>query len=306
MSAPKQGPFCIMLGNFDGVHLGHQAIITHAKALADHASLRTAVLSFEPHPLKILAPERAPALLQTHDQKQKLLAHYGVDAYYPVTFNRDLSRLSAQAFIAYLVEAIEIRHLLVGFNFRFGHNREGDIGKLKELGKSFNFQVHAQHAITDAEGPISSSRIRLLVGAGRMADAASLLGRPYFLEGEVTRGRQIGRTLAAPTANIRVANEQLPRFGVYATWVRLANGAWFQGITNIGKAPTVKPAALRVETHLFGFQGDLYGQEIQLCFGTYLRPEKKFTGLDALKHQIHLDFEQRRALPDTQPPNFKL
>ena len=303
---PKRGPFCLMLGNFDGVHVGHQAIIARAKAIADEEELRTAVLSFQPHPLKILAPEKAPKLLQTPSQKQRLLAHFGVDAYYPVCFDETMSKLSPDAFIEFLSGAIDFKHLLVGFNFRFGHQRRGDLEKLQALGKQFNFGLHAEDAVKDDQDTVSSSRIRDLVAHGNLTGAADLLGRPYLLEGEVTRGRQLGRTLAAPTANIRIANEMLPRFGVYATWVRLSGGGWFRGITNIGKAPTVSPDELRVETHIFEFSGDLYGQVLQLYFGAYLRAERKFDDLNALKQQIHRDFSQRLSLPDVDPPIFEL
>lgn len=306
LEAPRRGPFCLMLGNFDGVHVGHQAIMARAQAIAKEDDLKTAILSFQPHPLKILAPNKAPKLLQTPSQKKRLLEHFKVDAYYPATFDLAMSCLSPEAFVALLDQHIYIKHLLVGFNFRFGHRRQGDLEKLNELAKIYDFQLHATQAVRDEKGVISSSRIRDLVANGHLELAGGLLGRPYFLEGKVLRGKQLGRTIAAPTANIQVDNELLPRFGVYATWVRLSGSRWFRGITNIGTAPTVDSTKISVETHLFGFTGDLYDQSLQLYFGSFLRPEQKFEDLASLKHQIHLDFENRLSFPDVHPPEFHL
>lgn len=304
--AKQDGPYCLIIGNFDGLHLGHQTIIAQARTLAKSVGCRVAVLSFQPHPLKILAPEKAPRLLQTPDQKQRLLAYYQVDAYLPLAFDRHMSRLPPRDFVEYLRENIDFKHLFVGFNFRFGFQRRGDIELLHEMASSFNFQLHAISAVNDKDGAISSSRIRRLVMAGDLVAVGDLLGRPYFLEGEVVKGRQLGRALAVPTANLLITSELVPANGVYATWARLQNGVWWRAITNIGQAPTVGDGRLGVETHLFDFCDDLYDQHLQLYFGAYLRPETRFKNLAVLKDQIHRDFEQRLAFSDHQPPTFCL
>lgn len=302
----QDGPVSLILGNFDGVHIGHQAIIKQALDLSKQKGLRTCLLSFQPHPLKVLAPARAPKLLQTEDQKQRLLEHYGLDAYWPCRFDQTIATMSPEAFVAYLCQHLQLRVLLVGFNFRFGHRREGDILQLKQLGQDYRFECKITEAVTFESTAVSSSSIRRLVARGELVQAGKLLGRPYFLEGVVKKGRQLGRSLDAPTANIQVSNEMLPKFGVYATWVRLLDGTWHRGITNIGEAPTVANKGIRVETHLFDFSGDLYGQHIQVYFGTSLRPELRFSGLEALKAQIQEDFHQRLDLEDVKPPVFYL
>lgn len=303
---PEDGPVCLIIGNFDGVHKGHQSLIQKGIALGFNGQFKTVVLSFHPHPAKLLSPEKAPLLLQTEDQKRRLLAYYGADAYWPMPFDESLSKYSPRAFLEHLCRFLNIRELLVGFNFRFGFRREGGLDLLKHFSKECGFGLHPAEAVLADGEPISSSRIRKLVTGGDMESVAHLLGRPYFLEGDVVKGRQLGRQLAAPTANIHVANEQLPRFGVYATWVRLPDGAWRRGITNIGYAPTVTADELRVETHIFDLDRDLYGTRLQLYFQTYLRPEKRFADIQALKKQIHRDFEVRLALSDIEPPEFFL
>jgi len=304
--SPEDGPVVLIIGNFDGIHKGHQALIEKGNELARDRDLKTVVLSFLPHPLKLLSPDKAPRLLQTDDQKRRLLAHYGVDAYWPMPFDEALSKYSPREFLDHLCRFLDIRELMVGFNFRFGYRRQGDLALLRQFAEERGFRLHPAKAVLAGGEPVSSSRIRRLVALGEMTQVAELLGRPYFLEGDVVKGRQLGRQLAAPTANIHIANEQLPGFGVYATWVRLPEGLWRRGITNIGYAPTVAVDELRVETHIFDLDRDLYGMRLQLYFGKYLRPEKRFSGIEALKRQIHEDFEKRLALPDLEPPEFFL
>lgn len=209
-----------MVGNYDGIHLGHQAIINQAKELARSHNLKTAVLSFEPHPLKVLAPSRAPKLLHTLEQKRLLLDFYQVDYYVEQQFDEAFSKLSPEAFILHLRARIPFRFILVGFNFHFGHQRAGDFQTLETMGQRFGFQAIKQAAVNDESGPVSSSRIRALIKEGKTLEAARLLNRPYFLDGVVVPGAQIGRKLESPTANFVAANQLLPRFGVYASWAR--------------------------------------------------------------------------------------
>jgi len=304
-SAELDRPVCLLIGNYDGLHLGHRAIIARAQELASAHDLETAVLSFSPHPLKVLAPQRAPLLLQTPEQKRALLAHFGVDNYLVLPFDRTLSEQDPRTFIASLKARVDFRHLLVGFNFHFGHRRKGDTETLTALEDDFGFTTHVQPPQTIAGEIISSSRIRRLVAAGDMDQAAVLLGRPYFLEGVVGAGDRIGKEMRAPTANVIVENELMPKFGVYASWARF-EGGWYRAITNLGIAPTTGRNDVRFETHLFDFEGDLYGRHLFVCLGAYLRPEHQFESLAALREQIASDIATRLAMADTEPPDFTL
>lgn len=298
-------PVVLMIGNYDGVHRGHQAIIKRACEIAQARNLKTAVLSFQPHPLKVLRPEQAPELLQTPRQKASTLGHYGVDYYVEQEFDARFSQLSPMAFIEKLKHRVNFKHLLVGFNFRFGHNREGDGETLKSLSQSFNFEFEQIGAQEDSGEVISSSRIRGLLYQGNLDEANHLLGRPYFLEGMVRSGKALGRKIGAPTANTGIANELLPKFGVYATWTRM-EGEWFRSISNLGLAPTVteeKPMP-HLETHFLNFKGDLYDKDLLICFTHFIRPEKKFPSVEALRTQIQLDVQQRASFQDTEPPDF--
>ena len=298
-------PVCLMIGNFDGVHLGHQAIIAQARALAERDECKTVVLSFEPHPLKVIAPHRAPLLLQTPSQKEVLLAAHDVDYYVIKTFDEELYTRSPEDFVAFLKERVNFKHLLVGFNFRFGHQRQGDTDTLLQLAETHGFQAHIIPAYQLQGKTVSSSRIRALITDGETEQAAELLGRPYFLEGVVALGKQLGRHLSTPTANFEVAVEQKPRYGVYASWCRVVD-RWYRAITNFGVAPTLARGLARCETFLFDFEGSLYGQHLTVTLGRFLREETQFDNLADLKTQIACDVVQRGHLPDTQPPDFHL
>ena len=305
-SSPVSRPLCLMIGNFDGVHLGHQAIIARAQELAQDHNCATAVLSFQPHPLKVLSPAKAPRLLQTPAQKQALLAHHNVDYYIIHQFDEALYTLSPEAFVAQLKQKLNFQFLLVGFNFRFGHQRSGDTNTLKELEGKYGYETLVLPALRDQVGPISSSRIRKLVATGETLGAAALLGRPYFIEGVVGQGQQRGRQIQTRTAIIPATNELMPRFGVYASWCRLDGTTWVRAITNFGLAPTVARETALCETHLLDFDGELYGRHIVVTLGAFLRPEQKFENLDDLRQQIQIDVAQRNLLPDTQAPILTL
>nr|WP_279382451.1 bifunctional riboflavin kinase/FAD synthetase [Acanthopleuribacter pedis] len=298
-------PVVLMIGNFDGVHRGHQAMIQRARQKACELGAASAILSFQPHPLKVLAPDKAPKLLQTPLQKEALLKHYGLDYYVVKTFDRDFAKLSPRAFVANLCEHIHIRGLIVGFNFHFGFKREGDIHTLARLAPEFGFAFEHIEAQRCEAAPISSSRIRACIADGRIEEASALLGRPYFLQGQVVKGRRLGRTIDAPTANLVVYNELLPRFGVYASWARVRH-AWYRAITNVGTNPTVGATGTRVETHLFDFSGDIYGEELVLCLGRFMRDERRFDNMKMLSEQIHKDFRTRLTYLDQEPPVFAI
>ncbi len=298
-------PVCLMIGNYDGLHLGHQSIIAKARALGKEHGLKTAVLSFDPHPLKLLAPDKAPPLLHTPHQKELLLSHHGVDYYLIQNFDRAFSQLTPDAFLSKLHERVDFRFILVGFNFRFGFKRTGTIETLRALGPKFNFQpIVMEPCRVDGE-VASSSRIRNLAARGDLVGAARLLDRPFFLEGEVVPGKRVGRTIHAPTANFEAPNELLPKFGVYASWCRV-DGQWHRSITNIGRAPTIERGLPLVESQLFDFNDDLYGKSLLVCLGEFIRPEKRFPDLESLKTQIQNDVAARKSLPDIQPPPFHI
>lgn len=299
-------PVCLMIGNFDGVHIGHQSIISQAKDLGREHHCKVGVLSFQPHPIKVLSPEKAPKLLRTSSQKKMLLAYHQLDYYFVQHFDKAFSKLSPEAFIKRLKDHINFKFILVGFNFRFGYQRSGNLDTLRELGKRFDYEVVIIQEQKEGGETISSTRIRKRVEEGHMEGLVALLGRPYFLEGEIQHGRALGRELKTPTANIFVENELLPKFGVYATWSRV-EGEWFRSITNVGMAPTVERNQTCVETHLLNFNGELiYGRHIVLCFSHFIRAELKFHSIADLVEQIKKDIQQRLALADNQPPDFRI
>lgn len=304
-SQTLEQPVILMIGNYDGVHRGHQAIIKRACELAREQGLQTAVLSFQPHPLKVLRPDQAPKLLQTPRQKAAVLGYFGVDYYVEQTFDERFSQLSPVAFIEKLKRQVNFQHLFVGFNFRFGHQRAGDGDTLRKLAPQFHFSFEQVEAQKDGETAISSSRIRKLLTEGDLAEANRLLGRPYFLEGMVRSGKALGRKIGAPTANTAITNELLPKFGVYATWTRM-DGTWYRSISNLGLAPTVTEEAPKphLETHFLNFKGDLYDKDLLICFTHFIRSEQKFPSVEVLQNQIQQDVRKRLAFADQEPPDF--
>lgn len=302
---PIHEPVCLMIGNYDGVHLGHQAIIARARELASQHGYRTAVLSFEPHPLKVLAPDKAPQLLQTPAQKRALLTYYGVDYYVIQRFDKQLAQLSPRAFVERLRAQINFKVVLIGFNFRFGHRRVGTPQTLETLGDEMGFTVEETAAYQRHGDTVSSSRVRRLVQDGAVDQAADLLGRPYFIEGRVERGQQVGRRMAIPTANLQIDNELWPRFGVYASWCRV-DGRWHRAISNIGIAPTRGLSEPRVETHLLEYDGDLYDHQALVVLQQFMREEIRFDNLTDLQQQIRQDIDTRLKLADTRPPAFTI
>jgi riboflavin kinase/FMN adenylyltransferase len=291
---------CLALGMFDGVHLGHQHVL-HA-ALTDAATLATqsVVLTFDPHPLSVVRPERAPRLLQTLPQRLRAFARLGLEAALVVPFTPEIAALDGEAFIRGLLRGTgPLRSLSVGEDFLFGHARSGNVALLRRLGAELDFTVHAAPPVSVGGEVVSSSRIRECLRAGQWEHVAELLGRPYALAGVVQRGDQLGRQLGFPTANLDVAGLALPPAGVYATRVRrLAAGTEHPAVLNLGVRPTLARAdgELRFEVHLLDFAGDLYGEELEVTFVRHLRAEQRFSGLDALRAQITADASKARAL----------
>ncbi len=294
---PAGLPYPVMaIGFFDGVHRGHQSILRSLVARAAERQGTAIVLTFLPHPQKIITPAQAPLLLQTSRQKQKILEQCGVDLLVQLPFTRRLSLYSPEKFVREIIYRHDIREIYVGANFRFGHRRSGDFHTLELLGDEFGFQVYAAERVSFRGVRISSTKVRSLIAAGRVSLAKRLLGRPYQMQGTVVRGDGLGTKLGFPTANLLPENELIPGVGVYSTraWVE---GRPYTSVTNIGYRPTIDPQAehsLSVETHLLDFQEDLHGASLVVDFCLRLRGEVKFPNLDALKNQIAKDIQVTR------------
>ena len=286
----------VAVGNFDGVHLGHQQLITHSKDLAESGE-SVAVVTFEPLPQAFFNPQKAPARLSTVYQKLDLLAHHGVDRAWLMRFDLALSRLQARDFVReVLVEGLAACKVVVGADFRFGHRREGDVLMLRDLGVEFGFGVEIFSAVFLGESRISSTAIRQALAEGELDKAAAMLGRPFRMEGHVVRGEQLGRDLGYPTANLRIRARPQPIAGIFAVWVRV-NGAWHAAVANVGWRPTVGGKEPLLEVHVFDFEGHLYGQRLEVEFVAKLREETRFENIEQLVTQMRRDeLEARRIL----------
>ena len=278
----------LALGNFDGVHLGHQAVLQQVQASARARQARAVLVTFEPHPAEVLAPERRPRLLQTRRQKLAALEEAGVDAVLVLPFDLALAALSAEEFLERLCTALIPRSIHVGTGFRFGRERQGDVALLRAIGARRGFAVEEVPPLEVDGARVSSSRIREAVLAGRVEVARGLLGRPYALEGRVVRGEGRGAMLAFPTANLAVENELPPLRGVYVTETVALALRW-HSVTNVGVRPTFDGSRLTVESHLIDYEGDLYGERVEACFLARLRDERRFPDPTALADQIARD-----------------
>jgi riboflavin kinase/FMN adenylyltransferase len=292
----------VTIGNFDGVHRGHQALIQAAARRAGEQGGRTVVLTLDPHPARLLDPEGAPATLTTLDQKSELLGGLGVDVFVVLPFTAELARLSGEEFVGgVLVEALGARSVVVGEDFRFGHRRRGDVSLLEELGGRHGFGVEALPPVLHEGLPVSSSRVRDVLARGQVEEARALLGRSFFIDGRVVEGERRGRTLGFPTANLATPNETLPLGGVYAARCRVPRGRWVPAVVNIGRRPTFGGNGVSVEAHLLDFEADLYGAELRIEFVGRLREERRFDGPEALVAQIGEDVSRARALVAEAP-----
>lgn len=296
--AGLKGPIVIAAGTFDGVHLGHQALIRRAMEEASACGGTAVVMTFDRHPASLLRPEKAPKLLTRNDGKAALLEGMGVPALLLLEFTSDLAGVSARDFIASLVAACSPLHAFcVGRQWTFGKGGEGNVTLLKELGEERSFEVIQIDPVMAADAPISSTRIRKAIASGDFAEASDCLGRPFLLSGTVVSGAGLGSTIGFPTANLSVEGMQLPPDGVYAVRVH-REGRVYPGVANIGVRPTVNPTSSKrtVEVHLFDWSEDLVGKELSLEFVQFLRGEEKFSGLEALKGQIAKDCERAREI----------
>lgn len=293
--APHAFPV-VALGNFDGVHVGHQAILRSAIALAHAEHGAAFALTFDPLPSKVLMPERAPRLILTPEDKHELLRQSGLDAVLVLNFTLELSRLSPRAFLReYLRSRIGAQAVVVGHNVSFGHNRAGNAAVMQELGREFGLKTEIVGPVMVDGIEVSSTELRKVIAAGEMTVAATLLGRPHFLSGPVVHGRERGRTIGFPTANIQSRTECLPPDGVYATRVVLADGR-HASITNIGMRPTFAEPERTIEAHIFDFDRDIYGHNIKLEVIARIRPERKFESAQALAAQIASDLKRAKEI----------
>ena len=283
-------PTVLTLGVFDGLHLGHQAIIRTVVERSLLIDSTPTLITFEPHPRQVLKPETAPPLLQTFHQKAEGLRLLGIQQIIVLEFNPQLAALSAEEFVeTYIVKGLQAREVYLGKGFAFGHQRRGNIELLQQLSRQFGFLAAEVPEVRLRGHRISSTMVRMLLKAGRVNVARRMLGRPYGIEGVVTRGHGIGKQLLYPTANLDLQNRVLPADGVYVT-LALVDGVWYRSVTNIGKRPTFGgELESKVETHLIDFDQDLYDQTIRVRVLHRLRGEKKFSGVDELKAQITRD-----------------
>lgn len=283
------------IGNFDGLHRGHQALFARARELAARSGTAAGVLTFSPHPARVLNPPLAPPLILTEEEREAGIAAAGMELLCVLRFDRALASLPADEFARrVLVEGMGARGVVVGEGFRFGHRAAGTVEDLRR----HVAEVAVVPPVTEGDLVCSSSKIRELVLAGKVEAAARLLGRPYQLAGKVVQGDMRGRTIGIPTANLETRRELLPKVGVYATRALLADGRAFPSVTNIGLRPTFGGQGVRIEAHLLGFDGDLYGQVLRLDLVERVRDEMRFSSAEALVAQIHEDIAAaRRVLP---------
>lgn len=288
----------LTIGIFDGVHRGHRALLSRLVEGAHAAGCLAAVLSLHPHPAVVLGGQTDFAYLTPPDEKADLLASLGVDAVITLPFSLALAAESAEAFMRRIVPPLGLRRLLIGYDFALGRGREGNAARLAEIGQRLGYTVETFAAVRQEDQVISSSAIRAALTAGKVAEAASLLGYPYTLRGPVVHGDGRGRHINIPTANLHIPAEKLiPARGIYATWARVGDER-FAAATNIGINPTFTPErqTASVEAHLLDFQGNLYGQQMTLEFVARLRDEMKFSSVDALLAQIQSDIAQTRKI----------
>ena len=286
----------LTLGNFDGVHLGHQAIFKKVVERAKEIGGTAMAFTFEPHPLKVLAPERSPLLLNTFHGKMRLIEASGIHVAICADFTRQFAAQDPEDFAKrVLVEKIGVREIYVGYDYAFGKGREGSIESLTEMGRRYGFTVGAVDAVQVSGTVVSSSLVRDLILSGRVDETYPYLGRYYSVEGNVVHGESRGHSLGFPTANIQSANELLPAYGVYAVRA-LLGGHHVDGVASIGVRPTFGAGPVSIEVFLFGYEGNLYGKHLEVAFIKRLRGEQKFPDVDALIGQMHKDVDQAKEI----------
>ncbi|MBZ0091129.1 MAG: bifunctional riboflavin kinase/FAD synthetase [Sulfuricellaceae bacterium] len=295
--AHSDTPVALTIGNFDGIHLGHQAMLARLVKAARELRLPSCVMTFEPHPREVFTPEAAPARLTSLREKLELLADYGVDRTYILRFNRQFAQLGADDFIRDLLyRRLQARWVLIGDDFRFGAKRAGDLHLLEQLGGELGIQVASMHSIVHDELRVSSTAVREALADGQLELAARLLGRPYSISGRVVHGDKAGREFGYPTANIQLKHNKPPLAGIFAVKLCGLDGTELPGAASLGIRPTVKQNGKpTLEVHVFDFDRQIYGEHVRVDFYHKLRDEKKFAGLDELIAAIGQDVKDAKA-----------
>ena len=294
---PKRlNPCVVVLGMFDGVHRGHQALLMRGGELAQEMGFPLAVLCFEPHPLRVLRPEKAPPLISTLPEKARVMHSFGVDNLCITTFDRARADQSPEAFMAELVEVYAPVVVVCGFNFTFGKGGAGNGKLLREYGRKHGFRTVIVPEVLIGGATVSSTRIRGMLAEGDIPGVNRLLGHAYTLSGKVETGKQLGRTMGFPTANVAIPKDKaLPAYGVYACWMETGDGAYHPAVVNLGRHPTLPEGSVTVEAHMLDAAPDLYGQHVRLSFLKHMRAEARFADKDELQKQITRDVEEARA-----------
>ena len=292
----------VTIGNFDGVHRGHQTLLTRLTTAAGERDAESVVVTFDPHPRCVLLPDQCPLSLTTLEEKHDLIGGVGVDRFIVLPFTRDMSSWTAEHFCDRLLAGVDVTRFVVGHDFAIGNERGGDIPWLRKYGESHGFDVAVVEPVEGDGVVISSSRVRAVLLNGELAEANHLLGHPYFVDGWVEHGDKIGSRIGYPTANLSLApNKCLPERGVYVTWMEVA-GTWHMAATNVGYRPTFGGDRLTVEAFLLDFAGDIYRQRVRLAFVHRLRDEIVYPGADALVAQIARDVVNTKEMLERQSP----
>ncbi len=289
-------PCVLVAGMFDGVHRGHQALLSLGRREADARGLPLTVLTFEPHPLCVLRPEKAPPRLTTQNERAQLMAAWGVDTLCVNSFTPALAAQTPEDFVRDMVRRYQPKAVITGFNFTFGDHGYGNVDTLRAMASTCGYDSLTVPEVVLDGATVSSTRIRGLLQSGELAAATRLLGHTYTLSGRVDHGKSVGRTMGFPTANITPPPDKaLPAFGVYACYLRLQSGDVYRAVVNVGRHPTLPEGAVTVEAHVLNEDLALYGQVVQLIFMSFRRRERAFDSVDALREQIARDVEDARA-----------
>ncbi len=296
MRSGEFGRTALTIGNFDGVHRGHQQVLRRLKLAAKKEDLPATVITFEPHPVQVLYPGKGLQMIHTYKQRADLLARYGVENLVTVEFTKEVAATTAEQWVVeVMIEKLRVETLIMGYDFSFGRGGDGDAKHLIQLGRKYGFSVEQVPALVIDGRPISSSRIRRLIAAGEMALVMNLLGRPFHVTGEVIKGDGRGRQLGIPTANIDHEAAMLPHVGIYGGVV-VTDGEYCPAAINVGCNPTFDQTRLHIEAHILDFEGDLYGKNIEVHFLRRLRDERKYQSADQLVAAIKKDIDNARQL----------
>ena len=295
LQSPDQQPVALTIGNFDGVHLGHQALLTRLLAAAKLRGIPSAVVIFEPHPREFFTPDQAPARLTSLREKLELLAELGVDRVHICRFNSQFAQMSASDFIAALYQKLAVKYILIGDDFRFGRGRSGDFGLMEKVASQHNFTVEAMHSVLYDGLRVSSTAVRAALAAGHMRAATRLLGRPYSISGRIVHGDKLGREIGFPTANVQMKHNRPPLSGIFVVRVTGEHIPALHGAASLGVRPTVhKNGRAVLEIHLLDFAQEIYGEHLCVEFLHKLRDEEKYSDLKSLTQQIALDVANTR------------